>query len=257
MSQTLEVNIKTTNDVPAAMDKAKTATVSFAKQVEDVQKKFSTAFKDIFLGFVAPMVLLQNVISFVSNAIAQAKQDAKDGIDLMSRGESKFSNQDEAWTASFFKRRRELEEERRLIEAGRQKLTEQIITDKDLAKGLILPASVMQQLQSGVDIKQIAKDEGVQRIALDFLNKTEKGRQILAETNPATTAQPANNFKGPEGFGNVVGVGNNPVMEAQQAQLEELKLQTALLSQIANAGTGSVDFTKGTTPSRAALLMGK
>ena len=63
MSQTLEVNIKTTNDVPAAMDKAKTATVSFAKQVEDVQKKFSTAFKDIFLGFVAPMVLLQNVIA--------------------------------------------------------------------------------------------------------------------------------------------------------------------------------------------------
>jgi len=52
MAQDLTVNIKTTSDVPQAMDKAKSATVSFGKQVEDIQKKFSTAFKDIAFAFV-------------------------------------------------------------------------------------------------------------------------------------------------------------------------------------------------------------
>ena len=71
MAQDLTVNIKTTSDVPQAMEKSKSAVVSFSKQVEDIQKKFSTAFKDIFLGFTAPMVLLQGTISIISNAIAK------------------------------------------------------------------------------------------------------------------------------------------------------------------------------------------
>ena len=85
MAQDLTVNIKTTSDVPQAMEKSKSAVVSFSKQVEDIQKKFSTAFKDIFLGFTAPMVLLQGTISIISNAIAKAKQDAKEGLDLLPR----------------------------------------------------------------------------------------------------------------------------------------------------------------------------
>ena len=52
-------------------------------------------------------------------------------------------------------------------------------------------------------------------------------------------------FKGPEGFGNVIGVGPNPVMEAMNAQLEEQQKQTALLEKIANpAGGVQTDFTK-------------
>jgi hypothetical protein len=73
MAQSLELNIKTTSDVPKAMDKAKSATVSFGKQVEDIQKKFSTGFKDIFLGFTAPMVLLQSAISYISASIDESQ----------------------------------------------------------------------------------------------------------------------------------------------------------------------------------------
>jgi hypothetical protein len=41
MAQSLELNIKTTSDVPQAMNKAKQATDGFGKQVQDIQKKFS------------------------------------------------------------------------------------------------------------------------------------------------------------------------------------------------------------------------
>lgn len=63
------------------------------------------------------------------------------------------------------------------------------------------------------------------------------------------------NFKGPEGFGNVIGVGANPVMEAMTAQLDEARKTNALLEKI--AGDPGATSWMNSTPSRAALLMGK
>jgi hypothetical protein len=52
-------------------------------------------------------------------------------------------------------------------------------------------------------------------------------------------------FKGPEGFGNVIGVGPNPVMEAMNAQLEEQRKQTGLLQNLVDRNPFmSADFTK-------------
>jgi hypothetical protein len=244
MAQDLTVNIKTTSDVPQAMDRAKTATVSFSKQVDDIQKKFSTAFKDIFLGFTAPMILLQSAISYISASMEQARRDAKEGLDLIAQGETKFATSQEAKTAAFFKRRKELEEEKRLVEQGRASLTEQILTDPELGKGFMPPQRIMQRLQSGESIKGVSKDPELGRMAMDFLQQTEKGRKILAEATPIEASKQAN-FKGPEGFSNVVGVGANPVMEAMSAQLEEAQKQTALLEKIASPEGGvPKDFTK-------------
>jgi len=244
MAQDLTVNIKTTSDVPQAMDRAKGATVSFGKQVEDIQKKFSTAFKDIFLGFTAPMILLQSAISYISAAMEQARRDAKEGLDLIAQGETKFATSQEAKTAAFFKRRKELEEEKRLVEQGRASLTEQILTDPELGKGFVPPQRIMQRLQSGESIQGVSKDPELGRMAMDFLQQTEKGRKILAEATPIEASKQAN-FKGPEGFSNVIGVGANPVLEAMNLQLEEAQKQTALLEKIASPEGGvPKDFTK-------------
>ena len=247
MAQDLTVNIKTTSDVPQAIDRAKGATVSFGKQVEDIQKKFSTAFKDIFLGFTAPMILLQSAISYISASMEQARRDAKEGLDLIAQGKSEFASSEEAKTAAFFKRRKELEEEKRLVKEGRASLTEQILTDPELGKGFMPPQRIMQRLQSGESIKGVSKDEELGRMAIDFLQQTEKGRKILAEATPTEAAKQAN-FKGPEGFSNVVGVGANPVMEAMNLQLEEAQKQTGLLQSLVDRNPFmSSDFTKTET----------
>ena len=244
MSQDLSVNIKTTSDVPQAMDRAKSATVSFSKQVEDIQKKFSTAFKDIFLGFTAPMILLQSAISYISAQMEQARRDAKEGLDLIAQGKSEFASSEEAKTAAFFKRRKEIEEEKRLVQEGRASLTEQILTDPELGKGFVPPQRIMQRLQSGESIKGVSKDPELGRMAMDFLQQTEKGRKILAEATPTEAAKQAN-FKGPEGFSNVVGVGSNPVMEAMAEQTELARLQLAELQKLnAKATDTQTDFTK-------------
>ena len=266
MAQDLTVNIKTTSDVPQAMDRAKTATSNFQSQLDGIGKKFNTAFKDIALGFIAPMIILQSVISFISESIAKAKQDAKEGMDLISRGESRFSNPEEAKAGRYFKRRAELQEESRLVETGRTEITGQILKNEGgIFKDFELPEKFIRQLKEGSStLDSLSKNKEVQGLALEYFNKTDEGLKLTeslgsdkaAPDAAQTAAQKASDdaakakgttFKGPEGFSNVVGVGANPVMEAMMSQLEESRKQTALLEVIARPATGGgvpVDFTK-------------
>ena len=261
MAQDLTVNIKTTSDVPQAMDRAKTATSNFQSQLDGIGKKFNTAFKDIALGFIAPMIILQSVISFISESIAKAKQDAKEGMDLISKGESRFSNPEEAKAGRYFKRRAELQEERRLVESGRTEITGQILKNEGgIFKDFELPEKFLRQLREGSStLDSLSKDKEVQDLALEYFNKTDEGLKLTESLGSDKAADDAaqkasddaakakgTTFKGPEGFSNVVGVGANPVIEAMTMQLEETRKQTALLEILANPGGGGVpiDFTK-------------
>lgn len=248
--QELGIKVKTTSDVPEAMGKAKAATVSFTQQVQDIQKKFSTAFKDIFLGFTAPMVLLQGAISFISAAIEKAKQDAKEGIDLIAQGQTRFAGSEEARAAAFFKRKKELEDERKLVEAGRSDITRQILKNEGgMFRDFNLPEQYVRRLREGsMTMEQLAQDKDVQKLAMEYFNKTDEGRKLLESLGPDKAGKAAD-FKAPEGFGNVIGVGPNPVMEAMNAQTEELKRQTELLTVIAASAPTTLpqDFTKTKT----------
>ena len=114
------------------------------------------------------------------------------------------------------------------------------------------------RLKTGIDAnspEDMAKTADVQavisRMIAPMVEQSKKANDIQKEPKGSTS------FKGPEGFSNVIGVGSNPVMEAMTAQLEEQRKQTALLQQIASPnGSVPADFTKSTSPSRAALLKG-
>jgi hypothetical protein len=79
MAQSLELNIKTTSDVPKAMDKAKQATVAFRQAGQDIAKKFGTSFKDIFLSALGPMALVASAAALIGKLIAdnQKKQEER------------------------------------------------------------------------------------------------------------------------------------------------------------------------------------
>ena len=236
MSQDLTVNIKTTSDVPQAMDKAKSAVVSFDKQVEDIQKKFSTAFKDIFLGFTAPMVLLQGAISIISAAIAKAKQDAKEGLDLIAKGETIYATSEETKLAQFIKAKQATEKEKAQVEAGKREMTEEflktpagqkILEQRKAAEDALYAGRNRGKRMSGIGATSYddPSDPGLQAQALKAFLESEEGRRYkpIFENEGAK----AGTFKGPEGFGAVVGVGANPVLEKMTRQneiMEEIKL---------------------------------
>lgn len=230
MAQDLTVNIKTTSDVPQAMEKAKSATVSFSKQVEDIQKKFSTAFKDIFLGFTAPMVLLQGAMSLISGAIEKAKQDAKEGLDLIAKGESVYATAEEAKAAQFFKAKKAREEEIELVRKGRAELARNFLETEEGAKifdKMAIDAGALEPEAQAAFRASIATNPEFQQKALEAFLSSEEGKAFKPIFDEKEAEKKAGTFKGPEGFGTVVGVGANPVLEKMTRQneiMEEIKL---------------------------------
>jgi hypothetical protein len=245
MAQDLTVNIKTTSDVPQAMDKAKAATGSFSKQVEDIGMKFKNSFKDIFLGFTAPMVILQSLIGSISTAIENAKRQAQEGFDLIAKGDTIYANSEEKRFAAYLKARKEMEDEQEAVKKGKIEVTQRFAETPEGGKIGIEMAQKANVAPEGMGafFGNLASNPEFQKRALEWFLNSPEAKQF---DTPGTEAQKkASDFKGPEGFGKVVGVGANPVMEAMSAQLEEAQKQTALLERIANpAGGMPTDFTK-------------
>ena len=264
MAQDLTVNIKTTSDVPQAMDRAKGATVSFGKQVEDIQKKFGTGFKDIFLRFLAPMALVNAAIQSIQASFEKQRQNMAEALAFAELGESKFVSAEARYLAAE-KKRREAEGSRGKAQMGEEELI------KDFLKNDPRTSEIMKKVSGGT-IAGMAQAElrgrltpgtsGEEQVLAYSVKNLEIRKAVLDIIRSEMGTAPGSakdktptNFKGPEGFSNVVGVGANPVIEAMNAQLEEQQKQTALLQQIANgAGGVPVDFTKSSSPSRASLL---
>lgn len=290
MAQSLELNIKTTSDVPQAMDKAKAATVSFGKQMEDIKKKFSTSFKDIFLGFFAPMVLLQSAISSVSGAIEDARRRAQEGLDLLAKGDSMFVSSHERRMAMYFKERQERAKESESAKEGRAEATKMFLETtpegeklldqlrrENLANYLINPRFT-QNMANREDVQQRAlnafsqSDQGKaaiqweetqrkQKLAAERIRKEEEEAKVKAAKQTGKEGLSAPNSMS----GNIIGVGSNPVVIALQEQQAIQREQLAYLQIIASNKTASpaADVTaSGATPStpanaspsRAALL---
>ena len=248
MAQDLTVNIKTTSDVPQAMDKAKGATVSFGKQVEDIQRKFSTAFKDIAFSFVAPLVLLNSAINYISAAIEKRKQDIKEAYDFAVRAESKYLDSETVVLAKTRAAKEQDEKDREMAKTAKQteftKFLEQPGMRDKVAdeiggfRGFRLKYGL--DANSAEDMAKAADVQGViSKMIAPLVDASKKGLEQNKQPNTST-------FKAPEGINAVVGMGNNAAMDAMNAQLEENRKQTALLQQIAQGG-GNVppDFTKG------------
>ena len=89
MGRKLEWELSGKSDVPEKMAKAKASMEGLEGAANGLSKKFREAFKDIAVGFLAPMVLIQKALSFISDKIAQAKQDAQEARDFAKDEESK------------------------------------------------------------------------------------------------------------------------------------------------------------------------
>ncbi len=73
MGRKLEWELSGKSDVPQKMAQAKASMEGVEGAANAVGKKFKEAFKDIALGFVAPMVLVQKAIGFIGEALGAGK----------------------------------------------------------------------------------------------------------------------------------------------------------------------------------------
>lgn len=251
MAQSLEVNIKTNSEVPKAMEKAKEATVSFGKQVEDVQKKFSTAFKDIALSFIAPLVILNKVVDLISDSIEKSKQEVKDLRDFAATSNSQYLDPKTKYLANL-----RVATDRERMERGMAPKA----TTEEYAYFLQNDPRSKQVLESaglGANLKALlagvfsSGDEGAARslaanpeikAAIDSI--IEKAAADAAKKEAEQTKPKDTQFKGPEGFGTVIGVGANPVLEAMTKQVEVLQEIKVILEQSKPGGGVPPPFTE-------------
>lgn len=224
--QDLGLNIKTTSDVPEAMDKAKKAAGSFDKQVEDIGMKFKNSFKDIFLGFTAPMIILQSVIGAISNAIENSKRQAQEGFDLIAKGDTIYASSEEKRFAAYLKARKAMEEEQAAVAKGKIEVTQKFVDTPEggkLATQLAKEQNVAPEGMSAF-FGSLASNPEFQKRALEWFLNSPEAKKF---EKPGEAEKKAGTFKGPEGFGSVVGVGANPVLEKMTRQneiMEEIKI---------------------------------
>jgi hypothetical protein len=264
MAQDLTVNIKTTSDVPQAMDRAKTATTEFGKQAEAVNKRFKDSIKDILLSTAGPMAALALVTNKINEYFEKIKQAQVDANQSALDGINERMAKEDVYYARKIARLKEDKKEAESAKLQPKTTAFEFLMNDPRAKDAFgfqpskLPAFALPGVTQGEQMAEFMSRQA---------NVQEKVRQIIAEdlakngmipkSGEGVKDKTATNFKGPEGFSNVVGVGANPVMEAIAEQTEIAKQQLAVLQQIAASGGDlPADFTKPTSaaPSRSAYL---
>ena len=235
----LSAKIAVTSEVPDAMDKAKKATVSFAKQVEDIQKKFSLAFKDVFLSFLAPMALLGIVINYVGKLIDDNRKKHEDANQAAIDGTNALMSAEDRYWAN--KRNNEKKSKASIEQAAtkRQDTIEQFLTEDPRGKEIFAKkrAEYQGNRETQGMVASIPYIKEVQDQVFKLLAEDVKKNPLPGPGTP---------FNPPSGFSNVVGVGPNPVIEAMSKQLEAQLEANRILEQIAAGvpSSNSGDFTK-------------
>ena len=244
MAQDLTVNIKTTSDVPQAMDRAKAATVSFGQQVEGINKKFSMAFKDVFLSYLGPLALLAVAINYIGKLIDDNRKKNEDANQAAIAGTNALMSAEDRYYAKKLNNQKKAKEDTEEAKTQRETTTREFLQSDPRGADILKYAP--QSREAGLTVSQlafkVAKEKSVQDQVQALIAEDIKKNPMAGAPagQDKTTA-----FKGPEGFSNVVGVGANPVLEAMTAQTEIALQQLAELQKLNAKGNDTqTDFTK-------------
>jgi hypothetical protein len=246
MGRKLEWELSGKSDVPEKMAKAKASMEGVEGAANALSKKFREAFKDIAVGFLAPMILVQKAISFISDKIAQAKQDAQEARDFAKDEESKRYMKGGAREVLNLATEREAEAKRQakaklaeqlayedflLNDPRGQELLKQKVPASAIVASQVVPynpfTSTGEKERREFQAGETAKMPAV-RAAIEAMVAGDALARIQAEAAKQPDKAAAAAAKGMDVGSNVVGVGMSP-------QLDALNKSVALQEDMANS----------------------
>ena len=237
MGRKLEWELSGKSDVPEKMAKAKASMEGLEGAANGLSKKFREAFKDIALGFVAPMVLVQQAISFISDSIAKARQDAKDAVDFAAGIKAEDLSKSPVDATTRYLAQKLQVDIRTEKEQEQAKKAKQVVTEEFLMRdprgmeyynknaGLNMETGGPAVSASNLAMLKRVQDDVFAMVQGD-MNKALKDEQDKAAAAKAKETPSA--AKGMEVGSNVVGVGMSP-------QLEALNRSVAIQEDMANS----------------------
>ena len=231
-------------NVDDVVDKTNKGLNGIEKNAKRVQGAFEMSASSIFLKFLGPMVLLQKVMEQISASAEKNKQMADEGFKTLAAGEDKYATAQQARMAAFYQSQEQEAAAKEQSAAGRKAATEKFIDDRGFWRGVVEAplttfAAIASQLLPGV--KDASELDWVQQGAAEDWAKAQEAEGKKMDGGGATSTT----FKSPEGFGNVIGVGANPVLENMTMQLEVQRQMLAALEAANALRAGGTDFTKG------------
>jgi hypothetical protein len=234
------------------MDKARQATTEFGRQAEGINKRFKDSIKDILLSTAGPMAALALVTNRINEYFEKIKQAHDDANQSAIDGINERMAKEDVYYSRKIARLKEDKKEAESAKLQPQTTAFEFLMNDPRAKdafgfqpsklpAFALPGVTLGELMAEGMSKKAKVQEQVRQIIAEDLAKN----GMIPKSGEDVKDKTATNFKGPEGFSHVVGVGANPVLEAMSSQLEEAQKHTALLQQIASKGTDTqTDFTK-------------
>jgi hypothetical protein len=241
MGRKLEWELSGKSDVPEKMAKAKASMEGLEGAANGLSKKFKEAFKDIALGFVAPMVLVQKAIGFITDQFDKLRQFAQESRDFAKDADSAKFFRPGAREAILQGEERKKEREGKMKGAfGTQLGYAEFLSDDPRGKALMREAgkspsmvttgagpfsflnpiisAIGARAQEGVSAQIMATDPAV-RAKIDELLAGESAARAAKIAKDATADGSLTAQKIAEVSGNVIGVGQSPQLDAMRQQI--------------------------------------
>lgn len=232
MSTDVNYSIKGTSDVPQQVDKAKKAMSDMERQTQAVGKKFTDFGKDLFMSFLAPMVLVHQAVNYISGAISKARQDAKDAVDFAAGIKVEDMSKSPVDSATRFLARKlqvEIRTEKEQEQAARAR---QVVTEEFLKRD---PRGQQYYFERA----PINPETGAPGIS-EFTMSLEKSTQDFVLGLAQIEAEKALKEEGAKGKSegpsaqNIAMLSSNTVGVGMNAQFDMMNKQVALQEDIAN-----------------------
>jgi hypothetical protein len=239
MGRKLEWELSGKSDVPEKMAKAKASMEGLEGAGNALAKKFREAFKDIAVGFLAPMVIIQKIIGDIKEKIEAAKASAAAAREFASDPESRRYAPAGGREAILQYIERKKEEEKRalgtsLANQGYEDYLKNTEEGRKIMKerGFVAPDPFI----VGTEVATRTTDRAASRMGMrpevraqiDALLESDIAKRTAAESAADVNKNAPTAQKISEISGNVVGVGMSP-------QLAAMKEQTDLQSDMANS----------------------
>ena len=242
MGRKLEWELSGKSDVPQKMAEAKGSVDAFSRASDGISRKFKDAFKDIALGFIAPMILVQKAIGFITDKIEEAKRKAEEARAFAKEEESK-KYAPAGGREAILQHMEKLDEEEKkrkgqdLATQGYKRFLEEdprgrVLQEQLKKEGKIKSFAghnytdnpeVAKEIKARIDAI-ITPDIAARQAAEDAKKSGDKAKDATAKAT------------GPEVGSNVVGVGQSPQLEAMRQQTDLLASIDMTLRGIVNAG---------------------
>jgi len=233
MGRKLEWELSGKSDVPQKMAQAKASMEGVEGAANAMSKKFKEAFKDIAVGFLAPMVLVQKAIGFITDKIEKVKQDAQEARDFAKEEESKKYAPAGGREAiiQWMEKEKDTESKRKGLDAASEGYRRFLESD---VRGMEI---VKEEVKKRPGFERAAEPFGGAAFMLSTEDEIRKRIDIIIAPDIAArkAAEDAKNAAKEGGAKAVAEVGSNVIGVGQSPQLDAMRQQIVLQEDMANS----------------------